>query len=536
MTAFRNSWPVLLCLLYFVAAGILILPYPGIENDEALFANGVYAPDLMPGQVEVFGRTVPTMVMPYVGALKTWTYWVIFNLIPSSRWSVRLPMILAGAAGIWFFYRFLYRIAGRRPALIGAVLLATDVSYLLTITFDRGPVAPQQFLVAGGLLLAVRAWQQRSEPSLAAAFFLFGLALWDKVVFVWMFSGITVAAIAVFHRELLRFFTLKRLAIAGTAFLIGAFPFVLYNATSNLGTFRGNQPASEQIDSKIAVMRATIDGIVLSRYLIDHDTPPVTPDDAGPVERASIALRDWIDGPLISFLGYAVGLSLLLAPLAWKQPGGRALLFFLLAFAIAWAQMLFTNRAGGSSHHTVLVLFHVIGFVSVALSLAANRLPRLTSKAVALAVTSVVASNLLLFNAHLAGLVRHGPARFWSDALYPLCDYVESLDPPVVYTTDWGMDYSLRLFLEWYTPVWDAISLHPRPEINDVERSRMNKRLSQPEAVYVGYVDGKEVFPEAKRLVRLMAEQQGYRKDTLQLVRDSRDREIFEVFRFVRPE
>ncbi len=531
--ALLRHWPILACLVYFCLAGALLIPYPGVENDEALFANGVYAPTLMPGQIAIFGRTIPTMVMPYVGALKTWLYWAIFELIPPTPWTLRLPMVLAGAASIWFFYRFLYRIAGRRAALIGAVLLATDVSYLLTITFDRGPVAPQQFLVAAGLLLAIRGYQEREDWTLAAAFFVFGLALWDKLVFVWMFGGIAVAAAVLFHREILRMLTVRRVAMVSLAFLAGAAPLVLYNVQTGLGSFRGNEPTTAELGTKVAVMKSTLEGIVLARYLVDVDAEPIMPADATPIESASAWLRDLWIWPLKSLLPYALLLAVLLSPLAWRRPGWRALPFFAIAFAVAWAQMLFTHLAGGASHHTVLVWFLIIGFVAVSLGLAMDRLPRIGRGAIGTGIAAVVVLNVFLWNAHLAGLVRHGPAPRWSDALYPLVDYVKSLEPSVVYPADWGMDFSLRLFLEWTPPVREAINLHPAV-LDEAERARMHVRLSQRKPIFVAYVDGKEVFPEGKRLVREAAEEEGYRYELLRKVDDSRGRPVFEVFRFVK--
>ncbi len=527
-----TPWPALLCLLYFCLVGILVLPYPGVENDEALFANGVYAPELMPGRVDVLGRTVPTMVMPYVGALKSWLYSLIFGLVPATRWTLRVPMLLAGAASIWFFYRFLYRTAGRTPAIIGCVLLSTDVTYLLTVTFDRGPVAPQQFLIAGGLLLAARFYQEREDPSLAGAFFLFGLALWDKAVFLWTFSGIAIAGGVIFRREVFSGLTLRRGAIATAAFLAGSLPFWVYNLSSGFATFGGTSRSTKDLDIKVAVMQASLRGTVLSRYMIDYDSPAARQINVNSLEAAALSISDLAGHERNSLLPYALWLAVALLPLAWRRSGWRAPLFFAAGFATTWAQMLFTDRAGGSSHHTVLVWFHVMGFISVALALGTRRLPKLGRKAVAIPVAVVVVSNVLLLNEYFAGLVRFGPGRFWSDAIYPLCDYLKSVKPEVVYAADWGMDYSTRLFLGRGIPVAEAINLFPQPELNDVERSRMQKRMSQPTAVFVSYVDGKEVFPKGKRLIQQYADENGYDKKLLREISDSRNRPVFEVYRF----
>ena len=92
--------------------------------------------------------------------------------------------------------------AGLRAACIGCCLLAADSLYLLTTCFDWGPVALQHLLVVGGVLLLMRFYQTLSSLSLAAGFFLLGLALWDKALGMWMLSGLGIAGILIFQREI----------------------------------------------------------------------------------------------------------------------------------------------------------------------------------------------------------------------------------------------------------------------------------------------------------------------------------------------
>src|SRR6476619_4843116 len=79
-------------IVYMIAAGVLLLPYPGMENDESLFASGIYAPEQMESHVRVFGHSVCVMIMSYIGALKTWLYIPIFKLWQPWSTSLRLPM------------------------------------------------------------------------------------------------------------------------------------------------------------------------------------------------------------------------------------------------------------------------------------------------------------------------------------------------------------------------------------------------------------------------------------------------------------
>jgi hypothetical protein len=74
--------------------------------------------------------------------------------------------------------------------------------YLLTVCFDWGPVALQHLLLVGGLFLLLRFYQTGSQLSLALGFLLWGLAMWDKALAIWMLGAFGVAGLCVFPRQI----------------------------------------------------------------------------------------------------------------------------------------------------------------------------------------------------------------------------------------------------------------------------------------------------------------------------------------------
>src|SRR5580765_7497035 len=119
---------VLIFALLFVCLGFILIPYPGLEADEA-FA------------MHLRHHAIPLMLISYLGALKTLLYWPLIWIRTASVYAIRLPMVLAGAITIVIFYKWTGLFAGPRTALLAALLLATDPMFLLTDTFDWGPVA-----------------------------------------------------------------------------------------------------------------------------------------------------------------------------------------------------------------------------------------------------------------------------------------------------------------------------------------------------------------------------------------------------------
>src|SRR5690242_9906836 len=92
-----------MCGVFFLA-GLTLIPLPGIQNDEALFAYAIFPPRAGVYMPHIGSVEAPLMVMSYVGALKSWLYRPIFDVFGTSVWAVRIPMLLAGAAGIWLFF------------------------------------------------------------------------------------------------------------------------------------------------------------------------------------------------------------------------------------------------------------------------------------------------------------------------------------------------------------------------------------------------------------------------------------------------
>src|SRR5437868_7387516 len=82
---------IFLCCAFFLM-GCAFIPLTGIQNDEALFASGIYRPFNVKYSVNIMGFNVPLMIMTYVGALKSWLYTPVFGVWPPSAYSVRLPV------------------------------------------------------------------------------------------------------------------------------------------------------------------------------------------------------------------------------------------------------------------------------------------------------------------------------------------------------------------------------------------------------------------------------------------------------------
>ncbi|MGO9261473.1 MAG: ArnT family glycosyltransferase [Bryobacteraceae bacterium] len=516
-------------------AGHAFLPHLGIEDDETLFVDAILHPRAELYSLRLGHSHVPIMLMTYLGALKALIYGPLFRWFGTGVRVLREPMLLAGVASLYLFFRLLRRVAGARAACIGCALLAVDSAYLLTVCFDWGPVALQHLLLIGGVLLAIGFFQDGSGRRLAAGGFLLGLALWDKALAVWLLSGLGIAAILTFPRQVFAALTRRNVAIFAAGFLLGALPLLIYNAGHHWVTFTGNfqrDTTPGAISGKFRMLVNTGQGDGLFGWMIDEDwqTPaPHAPKGALAVVSARISAL--AGHPRRHLLVYAFGLALLLAPLA-RGTALRTILFAVIAMAVAWIQMAINANTGGSVHHTVLLWPLPQVVIAVSFASASRRLGRAGMPALAAVLAVAVLSGALVINEYYAVMLRDGGAQSWTDAIYPLSGYLKTVPAPAVICLDWGILDPLRLLDHGRLPLEMRPDSLARPEMTEGDRAYVAFRISDPANVFIAHTKDYEFFPGAAPNLARFAAQSGYTRQTVAVIPDSYGRPVYEVYRF----
>jgi hypothetical protein len=522
----------------FILLGASLIPYAGVQNDEALFSIPVYLFNPRDLCIVIFHRCMALMVMSYVGTLKTLLYLPILRIFGANVWSVRFPMVLAGALTIYFFYHLVRRSAGDYAGLLAVLLLATDPTFLLTDTFDWGPVALEHLLLVTGCL-AVLGFAQKSVNCrnksllLVVGCFLFGLALWNKAVFFWALGGLGCGAAMVFWPEIRARLTVWNGAAGAAAFLVGALPFVLYNVRHPNATLSSTAHFDTSgFGPKFAMARGALNGSGLFGFLAMPDwadrPKPVTSRRG----RAALWIREHLGGPLGSprknFMEYAFLLALLAAPWWW---GSRAARFSLVFLCVTWGAMAVTNGAGGAIHHSVLLWPFAQFFVAVAF--ASLPWPRVAG----LAVAALGVMNILVVSQYVLDFERDGTSSMFSDAVFPLSAALADSDRAInserpIYVMDWGMANTLALFHRGRLLIRPADGPFQTDTPNGIQRDIIHAMLSDPKAVFLDHVAEQHVFPGVRGRLDRAALAAGYREVPLGTISDSNGRPVFEMFRF----
>ncbi len=518
---------VLVICLLFVGLGLVFVPRAGIQDDEALFTVPIYQ-NYFQFSIRPFGHDIPLMIMSYVGTLKTLLYLPILDLFPAGPYSVRLPMVLAGAITIFIFFLLAERISGRRAAFVAMLLLATDPIFLLTDTFDWGPVALEHLLLVTACWAVVKYHQQGAQKHRwqAAGFLCLGLALWNKAVFLWALTGLLVALAAVCSTQVRKLLNRQRIGIAAAALIVGASPLLIYNLRQRNATISSS--ANLEVPdwgAKFLQVRMALNGTSLFGYLVsaeDRELPKTVTTTPG---HFALAVRQRL-GEHLASLGYYAAIACFLAvPLWWKSQPAR---FALVFCAVTWLMMAITKGAGSSAHHVVLLWPFPQLFIAIVLAAIPWR------SITGLCAAAIVLSNLLVINQYLLQIERDGPGPFFTDAIYSLSDALRSHTSQTAYVTDWGIQNPLAYLRGgWQVEVAETDFLSD--DLGESQRIHIAMMAGDRDAIFVGHVAGQEAFAGSRERVIRAAESAGLHKEIIQIIADSNGRPTFEIFRWAPP-
>ncbi|HYL76931.1 MAG TPA: hypothetical protein VEU96_22130, partial [Bryobacteraceae bacterium] len=108
----QGRWPVVVFPLIFFLQGLIFQQYPGIQNDELLFAN----PGSAVYRLNIANKEVPVMMLSYLGALKTLLFASFSSLFRPFFATVRVPILVVGGLTLVLFILLVEGAHGRRAA------------------------------------------------------------------------------------------------------------------------------------------------------------------------------------------------------------------------------------------------------------------------------------------------------------------------------------------------------------------------------------------------------------------------------------
>jgi hypothetical protein len=514
-------------IITFLIAGRLFLPLLGFETDELLFAQGIVAPESCVGSMSVVGHRIPLMIGSYIGGLKSWLFAPLMQMAGYTLLSVRIPVVLLCIATLILTGRLLLRISGRRAALFGIWMLSSDVTFLMTGVFDWGTVVLQNLLLAAGLALAEAWLRRRRDWLLFGSGLMFGLALWDKAIFVWNVFGM-IFALAVLRRlRMVRFpVNVRAVAVLAGGMFMGGLPPVYYNFSSGLSTASQNSHFSfSDVPRKFEFLRMTLNGETTASFFADFAHPA-----HDKIERPLAGLASKAEAPgLRVFSSWRLALFLaIVAPglFAARPTLRRWMLFCLLSAACAWLLSAITINAGQASHHSVLLWPFLYIALAIGADAIAGRFGRWGTPALLLVLSAFGLRGLAQITYAYSNLNTFSPMIFWTDADEPLVKYLRSSGARRVLTTDWSYDNPILIRsrgLITASGKGGAI-FGNLPVADDLAP------CEAPTCVLVSHVEDRQVYPHVNEKLDAVLERSGLQRRLLSRISDSHGTPTFEVF------
>lgn len=428
-----------------LALQIVFLTGPGIEEDEALFVGPFVdkAPALYEWHLGHF--RIPVMTMDYIGALKSWLYWPVFQLRTPSVWSMRLPVCLLSVVTLLIFADVIRRAAGSRVALAAAAFLATDAIFVLINVFDM-TVCLLLLATVGFVNLLQRFEATGKRSLLGAAFLVAGLALWYKAVFIFPLAAMLLAYAVAYPRQAWRSVTVRNVALAAIAIAVGAAPLIAFNWARRGATMQasGALPTVPALE-KLVMLQHTFDGRAFEHYMFRSTFAEKIPLIGAPIGDLVIRwYRESHFGPGSALLP-ALVLALIALPFLRRSAVFPALIFSWVAMAAAYGAMFVFRDAGAGPHHTVL-LYPAPHFIvaASALALAERYLRGKQSTAFLGFCIVLVGSNLWLLGHYARAARSDGFSAYWSDGVERLTDVLMHQNLPVG-LLDWGIHNGVQI-------------------------------------------------------------------------------------------
>lgn len=525
--------PALWISLVFVVAGIPFLRLPGMHVDASSELTCFYPCSHPAFRPNVFGFELPVMLLPYLGAFKSWLFQPLLSFLEAAALTFRLPLLLTAAASVGMFYSLLNRTAGRHAAIAGALLLATDANFVISSAIDFGPIVFLHFFLLAGALLLLRFERTQLPRYLALGFFVFGLALWHKALFIWMLVGLGTATLAVFPRRVWEQFSLKNAGLAAASLCLGAAPLIYYNVVSHGHTLDTGDvmSAPTSMEQKARLLKRTLDGSGMMGFLTDETwKPESTRRPSGLFGAVSVRVNNAIGGLQWDWMFYAFLAACCLLPWLWFTPARKPAVFAFVYLAATWAQILALPNTGGTIHHAILLWPFPHFLMAVAGVELGRRFGRQGLRAMTAVLVLMVACNGLMVNQYVAHLATGGTTAIFTEAVYPLFDYLNSMGSRHFATVDWGYADTLCLLSDGDIDVEDvsfALLATADPE-------KVRTLISRGGTVFIGRTMADEKFPGVHARLTRTAEEMGYTRQLLETIYDRNHRPRFEVLRFVR--
>ena len=423
-----NKLYALPVIVYLVIAG-QYLSRPGLYYDEVFWLNAaVGSPCENFFSITVENIPFPVMVMPYIGALKSWVYSIPLAIFGTSVWAIRGVALCFGSIILILLWRYLKRYLSALWCMGVCMLLATDPAFVYCTRIDSGPIA----IMLICKLAAVSCLGRYLESGKVRYLYLCGVSLfvglYDKANFSWYYVAFILSALLVYGSTLWKHLRDKpgrsiiAYAILGGISLAVGFTYLV-------PLFVGDSAGGEmkfQIERVLGVLRSAFSGG--GCYEMYFGIPTDSLSILWPVFMISLVLC-----PVLSLFAIRKKKNVCLAQIG---------LFEAVSTLILMVCMALTTSFGGA-HHAIMIYPAPQIMLVISCVLIKELLPwkkQLTQGFTIIVCLIVSVSGIVCIHSYLLRFRENNLyTPMWDPAIYELGEYVSEHPSDYLLAVDWGI-------------------------------------------------------------------------------------------------
>jgi 4-amino-4-deoxy-L-arabinose transferase-like glycosyltransferase len=509
---------IILIFLSFIFFSASYIKAPGLYYDECIFVNAALG-GIDEGFISKRINNVPVMIMPYIGALKSYIYYPVFKIFGVSAESIRLPVIIISAFTLGLSYLLARILFNQWLAIMYVAVLGTDPAFIYFSKLDFGPIVLMVLLKTAGLYLFFKFLVTSSLRYLWLLIIILTLGLYDKINFIWFIIAFVISSGLFYYVELREIYKYNR---SGFLYAISSFSLLLIVAfifvIKPLITFDNHMPnisLTQKFEVILELYKKTMTGENIYGFIIG----------------SSMHNPSWVN---YIFAITPVGLIVLLAhqfnkmnhPAASSGVPNRVVdsinaascgeydpekfkhkipWFFLTIFTLIYLQILLTKQAGGGHHIMMLYPFHLIILFAVISTI----LLKITNKYKSLLMFSFTAVVCLLLysqvkaNSEYLTAFKTGTSfsKLWDPHIYELSEYVRSQKFDTVLTADWGIREQLATLSPAdshsnYLEIWEAFR---GPAQDNISKENVFKTyFREKKGIVIAHASGAETMKNTR--------------------------------------
>lgn len=415
---------LIIIFAYFLIA-LSKINWLGLQFDEVIFSNIAW------GGIDnsiIFKKlfSIPVMIMPYMGALKSYVYYLIFHIFGASVISVRLPMIILTTFSLFFIYRSVDYFFDKKTAWLTTLLLVLNPSFISFTLFDVGPSAFELFFKTLLFLLIALYIRDKRGRWLLMILGCLILGLYNKLNFIWIVNSALLALMMSDFNFIKKISKYRGLFLI--PFIIFIYIFIKYNFWSAVG-LNGFFPRLQVILGGLAEL---VKGNLFLNYL-------------------GVWPGFWIKD-LVLILWCLVVISTLIIKISQKHKDKNY--FYVLSFiALMIFQMAVTTRAGNPWH-----MFMVEPFLTLLFVISCNFWFK-RNYFIKVILGIVVLYGLWNNYQWFFGNKQEFTNIMWLKSIYALSDYTKNSKYHFV-SLDWGFHNQLIMFdpiVGKYEEIWGPL-------------------------------------------------------------------------------